>query len=222
MHTVPIRLPPTPCSSGLKHGTPGNVALVRSNNRPVSLSGVRAHAGPATEAGTQQQDLPQRKPGRVVSIPVPKAHSGTVLCGGFSVPSAVDRQPWRVFCALCPFSVSASAGPPCLCAPLNCNGFCPHSVSTGAFACFPNQTLFPLLGEQGDPSLPHLSLHKTESSPKTNPIWLQQAWPVNLPTAQTFGNSANAVLNFCAFLCETLICPTPMTFSCSTFLGYRK
>lgn len=141
MHTVPIRLPPTPCSSGLKHGTPSKVALVRSNNRPVSPSGVRAHAGPAMEAGTRQQDLPQRKPGRVVSIPVPKAHSGTVLCGGFSMPSAMDRQSWRLFRALCLFSVSASAGPPCLCEPLNCNDFYLHSVNTGAFACSPNQTV---------------------------------------------------------------------------------
>lgn len=83
---------------------------------------------------------------------------------------------WRLLCALChgqtaPSRCLPSLAPPCLCEPLNCNGFYPHSVSTGAFACFPNQTLFPLFGEQGDPSLSHLSVHRTESSPKTNPIW---------------------------------------------------
>lgn len=92
----------TPCSFELKHGSPSKVALVRPNDRPISLSGVRAHAGPATEAETRQQNLPQRKPGRVVSIPVPKLTQALPCMAAFPCP-----LPWTDS----PFSVSASTGP---------------------------------------------------------------------------------------------------------------
>lgn len=93
---------PHPVSCGLKHGAPSKVALVRPNNRPISLLGVRAHADPATEAETRQQDLSQRKPGRVVSIPVPKLTQALPCVAAFPCP-----LPWTDS----PFSVSASTGP---------------------------------------------------------------------------------------------------------------
>lgn len=95
----------TPCSSGLKHGAASKVALVRPKDRPISLSGVRAQAGAATEAETRQQDLPQRKPGRVVSTPVPKLTQALPCVAAFPCP-----LPWTDS----PFLVSASTGPPCL------------------------------------------------------------------------------------------------------------
>lgn len=48
------------------------MVLFRLNDRPGSLSSVRDGTGPVTEAGALHRNLLWRKPGRVISTPIPE------------------------------------------------------------------------------------------------------------------------------------------------------
>lgn len=93
MHTVTRSCLPAlvPLNLLLKHGAPGKILLFRLNDRPVSLSSVRDGAGPVTEAGALQQ-CSMEKTWQGSFYTNPRAHSSTVLYGGFSMPSPMYRQ----------------------------------------------------------------------------------------------------------------------------------
>lgn len=76
----------------LKHGAPGKVCLLRLNDRPGSLSSVRDGAGPIRGRGiTAESFMDKTRRGSFYSNL--KAHSGTVLYGGFSMPSVGTDSP---------------------------------------------------------------------------------------------------------------------------------